>query len=99
MCLLLYGKSVKQLDNTEMNKTIFTRLTGALSAQGFCYAVYNTRDAVMKWSGMGEFKTARHLEELARMNAGPARADHAILLGENTWLWRCRPCWSQTRAD
>ena len=77
------AKSVKQLDNTEMNKTIFTRLTGAIFSPGYCYAVYNTRDAVMKWSGMGEFKTARHLEELARMNAGPARADHAILLGEH----------------
>ena len=83
-CACFYtAKSVKQLDNTEMNKTIFTRLTGALFCPGFCYAVYNTRDAVMKWSGMGEFKTARHLEELARMNAGPARADHAILLGEH----------------
>lgn len=80
------AKSVKQLDNAEMNKTIFTRLTGALFSPGYCYAVYNTRDAVMKWSGMGEFKTARHLEELARMNAGPARADHAILLGEQTDL-------------
>ena len=66
-----------------MNKTIFTRLTGALFSPGYCYAVYNTRNAVMKWSGMGEFKTARHLEELSRMNAGPARADHALLLGEN----------------
>ena len=56
------AKSVKQLDNTEMNKTIFTRLTGAIFSPGYCYAVYNTRDAVMKWSGMGEFKTARHLE-------------------------------------
>lgn len=80
------AKSVKQLDNAEMNKTIFTRLTGALFIPGYCYAVYNTRNAVMKWSGMGEFKTARHLEELARMNAGPARADHAILLGEQTDL-------------
>ena len=40
----------------------------------------------MRWSGMGEFKTARHLEELTRMNAGPARADHAILLGERMEL-------------
>lgn len=77
------GKSIKQLDNCEMNKTIFTRLTGAIFCPGYCYPVYNTRASVMKWSGMGEFKTARHLEELARMNAGPARADHAILLGEN----------------
>lgn len=80
------AKSVKQLDHTEMNKTIFTRLTGALFSPGYCYAVYNTRNAVMKWSGMGEFKTARHLEELARMNAGSARADHALLLGERMEL-------------
>ena len=77
---LYTAKSVKRLDHAEMNKTIFTRLTGALFSPGYCYAVYNTRNAVMKWSGMGEFKTARHLEELSRMNAGPARADHALLL-------------------
>ncbi len=40
----------------------------------------------MRWSGMGEFKTARHLEELTRMNAGQARADHALLLGERMEL-------------
>lgn len=77
------ARSLKRLDSTEMNKTIFTRLTGALFAPGTCWAVYNTRRAVMKWSGMGEFKTAQHLMELARMNAGLPRADHALLLGED----------------
>ena len=77
------ARSLKRLDSTEMNKTIFTRLTGALFAHETCWAVYNTRDAVMKWSGMGEFKTAQHLAELARMNAGLPRADHALLLGES----------------
>lgn len=76
------AKQLKTLDGTEMNKTIFTRLTGAIFAHETCYAVYNTRSAVMKWSGMGEFKTAHHLEELARMNAGLPRADRALLLGE-----------------
>ena len=76
------ARSLKRLDSTEMNKTIFTRLTGALFAPESCWAVYNTRGAVMKWSGMGEFKTAQHLAELARMNAGLPRADHALLLGE-----------------
>lgn len=77
------ARSLKKLDSTEMNKTIFTRLTGALFAYETCYAVYNTRNAAMKWSGMGEFKTAHHLSELARMNAGLPRADHALLLGES----------------
>lgn len=76
------ARSLKRLDQAEMNKTIFTRLTGALFSQEICWAVYNTRNAVMKWSGMGEFKTAYHLTELARMNAGIPRADHALLLGE-----------------
>lgn len=77
------ARSLKRLDSTEMNKTIFTRLTGALFTQDTCFAVYNTRNAAMKWSGMGEFKTAYHLSELARMNAGLPRADHALLLGES----------------
>ena len=76
------ARSLKRLDSTEMNKTIFTRLTGAMFTQDTCFAVYNTRSAAMKWSGMGEFKTAHHLSELARMNAGLPRADHALLLGE-----------------
>ena len=80
------ARSVKQLDHTEMSKTIFTRVTGAVFTPGYCYAVYNTRNTVMRWSGMGEFKTARHLEELTRMNAGQARADHALLLGERMEL-------------
>ena len=79
---LYIARSLKRLDSTEMNKTIFTRLTGALFAHETCWAVYNTRSAVMKWSGMGEFKTAQHLAELARMNAGIPQADHALLLGE-----------------
>lgn len=76
------AKALKRLDGAELNKTIFTRLTGALFSPGCCYAVYNTRGSVMKWSGMGEFKTACHLTELARMNAGLERVDRALLLGE-----------------
>lgn len=77
------ARDLKRLDEArELGKTIFTRLTGALFSPGLCYAVYNTRAAVMKWNGMGEFKTAHHLLELARMNAGLERIDRALLLGE-----------------
>lgn len=77
------ARDLKRLDEAaELGKTIFTRLTGALFSPGLCYAVYNTRAAVMKWNGMGEFKTAHHLLELARMNAGLDRVDRALLLGE-----------------
>lgn len=77
------AKSIKRLDHAEMNKTIYTRLTGALFTEDTCFAVYNARNAAMKWSGMGEYKAARHLEELARMNAGLPGAEHALLFGGN----------------
>ena len=77
------AREVKRLEKSELSKTIFTRLTGALFSYGTCFAVYNTRDAVMKWSGMGEFKTASHLTEVARMNAGVERVERALLIGQD----------------
>lgn len=62
---------------------MFTRIVGAIFYPGGCYAVYNTRNAAMKWNGMGEFKALHSLTELARMNAGVQSIDSAILLGES----------------
>lgn len=75
------ARDLKKVSEAEMNKTIFTRLTGAVFAGGSCYAIYNTREAVMKWSGMGEFKALHNLTELARLNAGIPEVDSAILIG------------------
>lgn len=75
------ARDFKKIDKAELNKTIFTRIVGAIFYPGGLYAVYNTRDAIMKWSGMGEFKTAHHLLELARMNAGIDEVTSALLLG------------------
>ena len=52
-------------------------------ARDFKRIVYNTRNAAMKWNGMGEFKALHSLTELARMNAGVQSIDSAILLGES----------------
>ena len=62
---------------------MYTRITGALFYAGGCYAVYNTRDAVMKWSGQGEIKASGNLLELARMNAGLSEISAALLLGKD----------------
>lgn len=67
----------------ELSKTSFTRIVGALFSPGGAYAVYNTRDAVMKWSGVGEVKARANLGELARMNAGVLEITSAILFGQN----------------
>lgn len=80
---LYLARDIKKVGDAEMNKTMFTRMVGALFTPGSCYAVYNTRNAAMKWSGMGEFKALHSLIELARLNAGTCRIDSAILLGES----------------
>ena len=75
------ARDFKKIDPAEHNKTTFTRIVGALFYPGGVYAVYNTRDAVMKWKGRGEFKACQHLLELARMNAGIDEVNTAMLLG------------------
>ena len=75
------ARDVKKTGTGEENKTMFTRVTGALYYPGGCYAVYNTRGSVMKWSGLGEAKTASSLLELARINAGLDQASSALLFG------------------
>lgn len=77
------AKELKYIGQTEMNKTMFTRMVGALFVGPVCYAVYNTRNAVMKWSGMGEFKTLQNLNEIARQNAGITRVNSALLFTES----------------
>ncbi len=77
------SKDLKRIGGDEMNKTMFTRLVGALFYGSNCYAVYNTRNAVMKWSGMGEFKTLHHLLEIGRLNGKITNIDSAILIGED----------------
>ncbi len=80
-----FAKRIKTINPGELSKTIFTRLVGAVFYDRGVYAVYNTRNAVMKWNGMGEFKTRHSLIEIARMNLGQFAGDinSALLLGES----------------
>lgn len=80
---LYLAKDLKRVGQTEMNKTLFTRMTGAIFSSGSCYAVYNTRNAAMKWSGMGEFKALHSLTEAARLNAGISQVNAAVLFGQS----------------
>jgi hypothetical protein len=62
---------------------MYTRIVGALFCPNGVFAVYNTRNAVMKWSGRGEIKALNNLLELARMNAGIEDVSSALLFGED----------------
>ena len=64
------SRMLKFSDDGEVNKTGFSRITGAVFAGGDCYAVYNTRNAVMKWSGKGELKVMISLKQLSIVNSG-----------------------------
>lgn len=81
--VLYLARDIKKTGNSEMNKTMFTRMVGAVFCGTACYAVYNTRKAVMKWSGMGEFKALHSLIETGRFNYAVERTDSALLFGES----------------
>ena len=75
------SRIIKKLDGDSMNKTGFTRMTGLLLKCGVGFAVYNTRNAVMKWHGDGELKAMQQCEDIARRNAGVEALSGAILFG------------------
>ena len=80
---LYLARDIKKAFPGEEKKTLFTRAVGALFYPGGCYAVYNTRDAAMKWKGMGEFKALHSLTEMARLNGGVTHLDGALLFGKS----------------
>lgn len=81
--VLYLSKDLKKVGESEMNKTMFTRMVGAVFVSGSCFAVYNTRGTAMKWSGMGEFKALHSLLEVGRLNTCMTAVDAALLFGES----------------
>lgn len=75
------SNELKYVGGDDVNKTSFSRVTGALFYPSGCYAVYNSRDQMMEWNGKGESKLIVHLSEIARMNASIGGVNSAILLG------------------
>lgn len=75
------GRELKKAGDDDITKTMFSRIVGALFFPGGCYAVYNSRDYLMKWNGKGECKMRLYLSEIARMNAGVDEVSSAILFG------------------
>ena len=73
------SKTLKQYGDSEIKKTAFTRITGMLFTHGQAYAVYNSRNALMKWNGLSEFKMLNNMIEICRLNAGINNLDSAIL--------------------
>ena len=78
-----FARNFKKIYEAELNKTVFTRVVGLLIYPGGSYAVYNTRDTAMKWSGLGELKARQELSEIVRMNAGQTEVASAVLFGNN----------------
>jgi hypothetical protein len=84
---LFFKEKAKEKDTEKAEddkaKTCFTRIIGALFYPGGMYAVYNTREHMMKWCGLGEEKAKREMEIIARSNAGIKDVNSMLLLGTN----------------
>jgi len=74
---------LKHFGHDSVNKIAFSRITGMLFSSGGCYAIYNSRNAMMNWNGRGEGKVKLHLSSVARMNAGVDEVKSAMMLGSD----------------
>lgn len=68
----------KTPDNEVDSKTIYTRITGCYKTPDNCFAVYNTRDRVMQWTGLGELKSKLVLHECTG-----TQVSEAIMFGKD----------------
>ena len=81
---LYSSRELKRLRDSELKKIQYARLTGAVYSRSAAMAIYNTRDAVMKWNGDGEFKARLSIEDLAKRNTTAQEILEAILFGKST---------------
>lgn len=77
------GRDLKKLKQDEMNKTMYSRMVGAIFSPGGGYVVYNTRNALMKWHGTGEFKALMDVLEISRLNTDLEDFRSAVLFGRD----------------
>ena len=68
----MLAKGVKSDGIDGINKTGFTRLSGAFYCGDVKYAVYNTRDRAMRWDGGGEQKVCEQLHAGSHYSFGGA---------------------------
>lgn len=64
-------------------KYIFSRTVGVLMTPHKTLMVYNTRDAVMKWDGSGEFRVTSNVASYSCRNTQESKIDSAIIMGAN----------------
>ncbi len=77
------ARTIKEIGKNDLNKTSFSRIVGTLFTEDMGYAVYNTRDTVMRWSGGGEMKIWATVNEIARRNTSLNKINSAILFGDS----------------
>ena len=75
------SKQLKKTDPDGFNKTKYARIVGALFYQTGCYAVYNLRDALMKWKPESELKVRLDLTDICSMNTANREVKSAIFFG------------------
>lgn len=79
---LYCSRDIKRVGGDDKKKIAYSRLVGVLFARGNCFAVYNMRNAFMKWDGRREFKVAHSLMEITRLNADVDAVRDAVLFGK-----------------
>lgn len=77
------SRAVKQVGDDDIDKLAYSRMIRGIFTGDNCYAVYNTRNAVMKWNWRSEFKAKIDLEGIGSMNAGIHDLLSALMIGKS----------------
>lgn len=77
------SRELKNLWDGEIKKIQYVRMSGLVLSRYGGMAVYNTRDAVMKWNGEGEYKAYLSMSTLTRINTRADSVKSAILFGKS----------------
>lgn len=80
---LYSSRELKNLPDDDLKKLQYTRMSGAVFSQSGGMAVYNTRDAVMKWDSTGELKALYSLCMLARINTNTSSINSTLMFGKS----------------
>lgn len=75
------ARELKQVDGDDLKKLAYSRFLGAVFSGNNRYAVYNARNAAMKWAGQSEYKTLNIVSDISRLNTGGRPLEEAILMG------------------
>lgn len=77
------SRYIKRECNLQSDKYTNSRVVGAMMTPHESFVVYNARDNIMKWAGLGESKMHSHIQNYAALNTRNGSLTKSIIMGKS----------------